>query len=120
MKKLKRFFNLRIFPTKAKFEDSGIGPVLSPYMQRDKILSLCNFINDLTKSMTDTLYVSVNVIFFIDNTFQCFIKGPKFKHLCDIIFTGSDVLDFNDLYLLAYYKYRMFYSNLSSTNNFYL
>ena len=72
---IKRFIKLRIKSTGAVFEDQSIGPILSPFLTRDKINIFCTEFNNVSKIYINEFKLSV--IFFInmDNSFFFIIKG---------------------------------------------
>ena len=93
---LKRYFNLRINANSAVFENQGIGPNLSPYMQKDKINQFCNEFNNITnfyKSSEIELYVRLNL--YYDNSFNFIIKGTSFPFLFKLFYNIDKLVDFN-------------------------
>lgn len=93
-KKIKRFFNLTLNACVARFEDSGIGPILSPFMNKEKINSFCSDFNTNSKQYKSGLPIRVNLCLFFDNTFFFFIKGVGFSSLLKIV-TSTEKISFN-------------------------
>lgn len=85
-KKIKRFFNLIIPSMKAVFENQSIGPVLSPYIMKDKINSFCVEFNKVSDIYKYALLLHVKLILFFDNTFFFIIKGPALSVLLKLVY----------------------------------
>lgn len=117
---IKRFIKLRIKPTGAVFEDQSIGPILSPFLTRDKINIFCTEFNNVSKIYINEFKLSV--IFFInmDNSFFFIIKGPRLSELLKIVLNINSLYNIsneNFLYLteffdLLFFKYSFFVSNI--------
>jgi len=71
-KKIKRFFNLTLNACSSRFEDSGIGPILSPFMNKEKVNSFCNDFNNQSKNYKSGLSLRVQLCLFTDNSFFFF------------------------------------------------
>ena len=82
---IKRFIKLRIKPVNAVFEDQGIGPILSPFLTRDKINIFCSEFNNISKSYINEFKLSVIFFINLDNSFFFVIKGPRLSELLKII-----------------------------------
>jgi ribosomal protein L11 len=80
-KKIKRFFNLTLNACSSRFEDQGIGPILSPFMNKEKVNSFCAEFNNQSKIYKNGLPLRVQLCLFIDNSFFFFIKGANFSSL---------------------------------------
>lgn len=80
-KKVKRFFNLTLNACSSRFEDSGIGPILSPFMNKEKVNSFCSDFNNQSKNYKSGLSLRVQLCLFTDNSFFFLIKGVKFSSL---------------------------------------
>ncbi|EPS73342.1 hypothetical protein M569_01427, partial [Genlisea aurea] len=52
-----------------------IGPVLSPFMNKEKVTNFCNEFNKLSKNYKNNLPLRVLLCLFFDNTFFFLIKG---------------------------------------------
>jgi ribosomal protein L11 len=117
---IKRFIKLRIKPKEAVFEDQSIGPILSPFLTRDKINIFCSEFNNVSKIYINEFKLSV--IFFInmDNSFFFIIKGPRLSELLKIVLNINSLYNIsneNFLYLteffdLLFFKYSFFVSNI--------
>lgn len=84
-KKIKRFFNLTLNSCISRFEDPGIGPILSPFMNKEKVNSFCNEFNNQSKIYKSGLPVRVQLCLFVDNSFFFFIKGVNFSSLLKLV-----------------------------------
>ena len=71
-KKIKRFFNLKMNACVSRFEDSGIGPILSPFMNKEKVNSFCTEFNNQSKNYKSGLPLRVQLCLFVDNSFFFF------------------------------------------------
>lgn len=108
-KKLKRFFNLNLNATIARFEDSGIGPILSPFINKEKVTNFCNEFNVASKRYKSGLILRVYLCLFVDNSFFFFIKGVSFFLLLKLIlnierFNSSYILNIFDFFFLLFLK----------------
>lgn len=113
---IKRSFKLRINSGCASFEDPTIGPILSPFLLRDKIVLFCNDFNNISKIYLNDLKLSV--IFFLnsDNSFFFIIKGPRFSELLKLILNINNLsiisednfIFLTELYDLIFFKYSFF------------
>jgi len=68
-KKIKRFFNITMNSCTSRFEDPGIGPILSPFMNKEKVNSFCSEFNNQSKIYKSGLPIRVRLCLFIDNSF---------------------------------------------------
>lgn len=84
-KKIKRFFDLTLNACVSRFEDSGIGPILSPFMNKEKVNSFCSEFNNKSKIYKSGLPLRVQLCLFIDNSFFFFIKGANFSSLLKLV-----------------------------------
>lgn len=84
-KKIKRFFDLTLNACISRFEDSGVGPILSPFLNKDKVNSFCNEFNAQSKVYKSSLPIRVNLCVFMDNSFFFFIKGVSFSSLLKLV-----------------------------------
>jgi hypothetical protein len=84
-KKIKRFFDLTLNACISRFEDSGVGPILSPYLNKEKVNSFCNEFNVRSKVYKSSLPIRVNLCVFMDNSFFFFIKGVSFFSLLKLV-----------------------------------
>jgi hypothetical protein len=124
---IKRSFKLRILPNLASFEDINIGPILSPFISREKINIFCNDFNNNTKFHINELKLSVIFYLNIDNSFFYIIKGPRLSELFKMVITinnlyNSDLENFlylTELYDFLYYKYNIFLNNDFFFKNFF-
>jgi ribosomal protein L11 len=115
---IKRFFKLRINAGNALFEDPTIGPILSPFLTRDKITIFCNDFNNFSKIYLNDIKLSVIFFLNIDNSFFYIIKGPRFSELLKLILNINSlslILENNfilltELYDLIFFKYSFFCS----------
>jgi ribosomal protein L11 len=80
-KKVKRFFNLTLNACSSRFEDSGIGPILSPFINKEKVNSFCSDFNNQSKNYKSGLSLRVQLCLFTDNSFFFLINGVKFSSL---------------------------------------
>lgn len=80
-KKIKRFFNLTLNACVSRFEDPGIGPILSPFMNKEKVNSFCTEFNNQSKIYKSGLPLRVQLCLFVDNSFFFNIKGASFSSL---------------------------------------
>lgn len=106
-KKIKRFFNLTLSACAARFEDTGVGPILSPFMNKEKVNSFCNEFNLSSKKYKSGLPLRVYLCLFVDNSFFFFIKGVSFFLLLKLIlnlerFISCQQLDLFDFFLLLF------------------
>lgn len=69
----------------SRFEDSGIGPILSPFMNKEKVNSFCSEFNNQSKIYKSGLPVRVRLCLFMDNSFFFFIKGASFSSLLKLV-----------------------------------
>jgi len=135
-KKIKRFFNLTLNACVSRFEDSGVGPILSPFINKEKVNSFCSEFNSQSKIYRSGLPLRVNLCLFADNSFFFVIKGASFSSLLKIVLS-ADRLDFDknneinliDLFFLCILKNNFilnkkkiydkffFYSILNSLNS---
>jgi hypothetical protein len=74
-KKIKRFFNLIIPSMKAVFENQAIGPILSPYISKDKINNFCTEFNTVSIIYKYSLLLHIKLILFVDNSFFLLLKA---------------------------------------------
>lgn len=117
---IKRFIKLRIKPVNAVFEDQGIGPILSPFLTRDKINIFCSEFNNISKSYINEFKLSVIFFINLDNSFFFVIKGPRLSELLKIILNINSLYNIsndNFLYLteffdLLFFKYFFFILNV--------
>lgn len=114
-KKIKRFFNLTLNACASKFEDSGVGPILSPFMNKEKVNSFCNEFNAQSKSYKIGLPLRVQLCLFIDNSFFFFIKGANFSSLLKLIlnverfvYTKKNEISIFDFFFLCILKNNFF------------
>lgn len=115
-KSIKRFFNLKIETQKAVFEDSNIGPILSPFLNKDKINSFCSEFNEVTKLYLLDLKLSIILYLYTDNTFFFVIKGFCLTDLIKCVMcirsmyikNNSSFLYLKEFYDLVFYKYFFF------------
>lgn len=84
-KKIKRFFDLTLNACISRFEDSGVGPILSPFLNKDKVNSFCNEFNTQSKVYKSSLPLRVNLCIFMDNSFFFYIKGVNFFSLLKLV-----------------------------------
>jgi len=116
---IKRSFKLRILPSLASFDDINIGPILSPFIPREKINLFCNDFNNNTKLFINELKLSVIFYLNIDNSFFYIIKGPRLTELLKIVLSinnlyYSDIENYiylTEFYDFLYYKYYIFINN---------
>lgn len=121
---IKRFLKLRIKPGCAIFEDQSIGPILSPFITRDKINNFCNDFNNISKIYITDLKLSVIFYLNFDNTFFFVIKGPRLSEVIKLILninslykiTSSDFLFLSEFFDLVFFKYFFFFKNLRYNN----
>lgn len=121
---IKRSFKLRIFANGASFEDLNIGPILSPFIARDKINLFCNNFNDNTKFFLNEMRLYVIFYLTVDNTFFFIIKGSKLSELFKISLEINNIYNLNfenylylkDIFDCAYLKYFF----LNNYENFFL
>jgi hypothetical protein len=124
---IKSFLKLRIKPCCAVFEDQSIGPVLSEYLNREKINNFCNDFNNVSKCYINDLKLSVIFYFCLDNSFFFIIKGPRLSEIIKLILninslykkTEDDFLYLTEFYDLIFFKY-FFYFNNFKYNSFLL
>lgn len=117
---IKRFFKLRINACNATFEDPTIGPILSPFLTRDKIIIFCNDFNNFSKIYLNDIKLSVIFFLNIDNSFFYIIKGPRFSELLKLILninslyliSNDNFIFLTELYDLIFFKYSFFSSSL--------
>jgi ribosomal protein L11 len=123
-KKLKRMFKLTLVTGGAAFEDSNIGPNLSPYMPKDKITLFCNEFNTKMDFFVDKIVVNVKLFLFIDNTFFFIVKGPHLANLLKIYFNilslkqltqnssslFISIFDFFDMFLIKVLFWRNYFN----------
>ena len=69
----------------SRFEDSGIGPILSPFMNKEKVNSFCSEFNNHSKIYKSGLPLRVQLCLFTDNSFFFFIKGANFSSLLKLV-----------------------------------
>jgi ribosomal protein L11 len=116
---IKRFFKLRVNAGNAAFEDPTIGPILSPFLTRDKITLFCNDFNNFSKIYLNDIKLSVIFFLNLDNSFFYIIKGPRFSELLKLILninslsviSEDNFIFLTELYDLIYFKYSFFCSN---------
>jgi len=84
-KKIKRFFNLTLNACSSRFEDSGVGPILSPFMNKEKVNSFCTEFNNQSKVYKNGLPLRVQLCLFVDNSFFFFIRGANFSSLLKLV-----------------------------------
>lgn len=121
---IKRFIKLRIKPLGAVFEDQGIGPILSPFLPRDKINFFCNEFNNISKNYINELKLSVIFFLNLDNSFFFIIKGPRLSELLKLILNINSLYNIsndNFIYLteffdLVFFKYSFFFFNVNYNN----
>lgn len=121
---VKRFFKLRIKSGCAMFEDQSIGPILSPYIPRDKINNFCNDFNNISKIYINDLKLSVIFYLNIDNTFFFIIKGPRLSEIIKLMLNINSLYNLKDenfiylteLYDLVFFKYSFFLKNFKYNN----
>lgn len=106
-KKIKRFFNLTLSACVARFEDSGVGPILSPFMNKEKVTNFCNDFNNFSKKYKSGLPLRVYLCLFSDNSFFFYVKGVSFSLLLKLIlnlerFNSCQELDLFDFFLLLF------------------
>lgn len=117
---IKRFFKLRISSKGAVFEDPTIGPILSPFLTRDKITNFCNDFNNFSKVYLSDIKLSVIFFLNIDNSFFYIIKGPRFSELLKLIINVESLLNISEnnfiilteIYDLIYFKFSFFCLNV--------
>jgi len=91
-KKIKRFFDLTLNACISRFEDSGVGPILSPFINKEKINSFCSEFNLKSKIYKSGFPLRVNFCLFFDNSFFFFIKGVSFSSLLKIVLSINGIL----------------------------
>lgn len=124
-KSIKRFFKLKIKTQQAVFEDSNIGPILSPFLNKEKVNSFCNEFNEATKLYLLNIKLSIVLYLHTDNTFFFVIKGFCLSDLIKCILcvnnlyikNDNDFLYLKEFYDLVYYKY--FFFNFSFNDFFF-
>jgi len=116
-KKIKRFFNLTLNSCVARFEDSGVGPILSPFINKEKVNSFCSEFNSQSKIYKSGLPLRVNLCLFFDNSFFFFIKGVSFSFILKVvlsidrlIFGKNFEIGLVDLFLLCILKSNIFFN----------
>jgi hypothetical protein len=114
-KKIKRFFNLNLSACISRFEDSGIGPILSPFMNKEKVNSFCTEFNNQSKNYKSGLPLRVQLCLFIDNSFFFYIKGVNFSSLLKLVlnvdrfnYIKKNEIDLFDFFLLCILKNNFF------------
>lgn len=75
MNLLKRTFNLKVLTGVTKFEMPTIGPVLSPYTNRDTVKKICEEINLATKGLRGNLPMLATLYLNYDHTFFFILKS---------------------------------------------
>lgn len=118
--KLLRSFNIRVNANKIKFENPNIGPVLSPYLQRDIILQICNTLEPYLQGLNSDLLISVQINVFQDKSYNCIVKGPKLFHILQLLKQEKKIYFLTDLYMIYYYKFYKFNFIKNSKKNLYL
>jgi ribosomal protein L11 len=116
---IKRFFKLRISAKNAVFEDPTIGPILSPFLTRDKILLFCNDFNNFSKNYINDIKLSIIFFLNIDNSFFYIVKGPRFSELLKLIlnidnlsiYYENNSIILTELYDLIFFKFSFFCLN---------
>jgi ribosomal protein L11 len=116
---IKRFFKLRISSKNAAFEDPTIGPILSPFLTRDKITLFCNDFNNYSKIYLSEIKLSVIFFLNIDNSFFYIIKGPRFSELLKFVLNinslsnihSDNFIFLTEIYDLIFFKFSFFCSN---------
>lgn len=135
-KKIKRFFNLSLNACIARFEDSGVGPILSPFMNKEKVNSFCTEFNNQSKIYKSGLPIRVQLCVFTDNSFFFYIKGANFSYLLKLALNVDrfnynlkhelNILDFfflcllkNNLFLhkKKFYEKNFFFSLINALNS---
>jgi hypothetical protein len=124
---IKSFLKLRIKPNCAVFEDQSIGPVLSEYLNREKINNFCNDFNNVSKCYINDLKLSVIFYFYLDSSFFFIIKGPRLSEIIKLVLNINSLYKINienflyltEFYDLIFFKYYFFLKN-SKYNNFLL
>jgi hypothetical protein len=116
IKKIKNLFKLEIFCNSAKFEDSGIGPNLSPVLARDKINAFCEEFNKLTLKYNTDLKISVKLVIYIDNSFFFYLSGPTFSNIIKILnnLNLEKIISIFDLYDIIFLKNLFIYKEFIS------
>jgi hypothetical protein len=95
-KKIKRFFNLIIPSMKAVFENQAIGPILSPYISKDKINNFCTEFNTVSIIYKYSLLLHIKLILFVDNSFFFIIKGPTLSLLFKLVYNIDSCFQLKD------------------------
>jgi ribosomal protein L11 len=124
---IKRSFKLRINAGNASFEDLTIGPILSPFLTRDKIIIFCNDFNNFSKIYLNDIKLSVIFFLNVDNSFFFIVKGPRFSQLLKFILninslsimSNDNFIFLTELYDLIFFKYS-FFSSILFFNSFLL
>jgi len=119
---VKRSFKLRILPNTASFDDINIGPILSPFIVRDKINIFCNDFNNNTKFFLNDLKLSVIFFLNIDNSFFYIIKGPRLSDLLKMVIDLKNLYnsDFdNFLYLTELFDFLFLKYSIFNNNEFF-
>lgn len=121
---LKRSFNLKMASGAAKFEVSTIGPVLSPFTNRDTIKLFCDAFNQETKLLKPNLDLFVTLYLNYDHTFFFVIKGLRAVQLLqfyhcqfDVNASAISVFALFDVFLI---KYHFIIRSLLFKNDVYL
>lgn len=88
----------------SKFEDSGIGPILSPFMNKEKVTNFCNEFNSLSKAYKKNLPLRVFFCLFFDNSFFFIIKGINISFLLKLILNLDQFhIQKNEVLILDFY-----------------
>lgn len=100
----------------SRFEDSGIGPILSPFMNKEKVNSFCIEFNNQSKAYKSGLPLRVQLCLFIDNSFFFFIKGANFSSLLKLVlniekfnYNKKSEINIFDFFLLCILKNNFFF-----------
>ena len=116
---IKRLFKLRLIPMNASFEDTNVGPILSPFLTKDKINQFCLDFNENSKFYF--LDLRLSVIFFLntDNSFFYIIKGQRLSELLKLILNTTSLFKIDESFIfltefydVIFYKY-FFYNNFN-------
>lgn len=101
MKKFKRCFNLLLKAGSTAFEDSSVGPVLSPFLLKDKVSKFCVEFNNVTNYYPVHLLLRVKFFLYVDNSFFFSIKGPSFFNLFKIFLNLNKFNNLDDFLFLT-------------------
>lgn len=117
-KKIKRFFNLTLNACTTRFEDSGVGPILSPFMNKEKVNSFCAEFNNQSKIYKSGLPLRVQLCLFMDNSFFFTIKGANFSSLLKLVLNIErfDNINKNEMSIFDFFFVGVLKNNFISQN----